>query len=112
MGDKTQLATISLAVQYKNMFSVLMGTTLAMVIADAIGIGIGVLMHKHIPEKTIKWFSASIFVLFGLVGVYKVLSLRLNILFSVSIILFIFMVTVYCGHRLSGLRAKPNLRLE
>ncbi len=76
MGDKTQLATISLAVQYRNAFSVLMGTTLAMVAADAIGITIGVIMRKHIPEKSIKWFSAIVFILFGLHGVYTVLSAR------------------------------------
>ncbi|MCX5680410.1 MAG: TMEM165/GDT1 family protein [Candidatus Omnitrophica bacterium] len=76
MGDKTQLATISLAVEYNNMLGVLMGTTLAMVIADAIGITIGVVMRRHIPEKSIKWFSAIVFILFGLHGVYKVLFTR------------------------------------
>lgn len=74
MGDKTQLATISLAVEYRNMLSVLIGTTLAMVTADAIGIMIGVVMRKHVPEKAIKWFSATVFILFGLFGIYKVLS--------------------------------------
>jgi len=74
MGDKTQLATISLAIEYKNMLGVLTGTTLAMVAADAIGIVVGVVMRKHIPEKTIKWFSAIVFILFGLHGVYKVLA--------------------------------------
>lgn len=73
MGDKTQLATISLAVKYNNMLGVLMGTTLAMVVADAFGIVIGVVMRRHIPEKTIKWFSAIVFILFGLHGVYRVL---------------------------------------
>jgi len=81
MGDKTQLATISLAVEYKNMLNVLMGTTLGMVIADAVGIIVGIVMRKHIPEKTIKWISAIIFILFGLSGVYKVLSAQLNLLF-------------------------------
>ena len=76
MGDKTQLATISLAVEYQNMFSVLMGTTLGMVIADAFGIIAGVVLKKHIPEKVIKWVSAGIFILFGSVGVAKILCLR------------------------------------
>jgi len=71
MGDKTQLATISLAVEYRHAFYVLMGTTAGMVIADAIGIIVGIVMHKHIPERAIKWISASIFILFGLVGVCK-----------------------------------------
>ena len=69
MGDKTQLATISLAVQYRNMFNVLMGTTLGMVVADAVGIIFGIVMRKHIPEKTIKWVSASIFILFGIIKI-------------------------------------------
>jgi Ca2+/H+ antiporter, TMEM165/GDT1 family len=73
MGDKTQLATISLAVKYNNMFGVLCGTTLGMIVADAIGIIIGVVMKKHIPEKIIKWVSASIFIIFGLIGVYSVI---------------------------------------
>lgn len=74
MGDKTQLATISLAVEYQNMISVLMGTTLGMVVADAFGIIVGIVLRKHIPERTIKWVSAIIFILFGLSGMYKVLS--------------------------------------
>jgi putative Ca2+/H+ antiporter (TMEM165/GDT1 family) len=73
MGDKTQLATISLAIQYQNIFYVLMGTTLGMVVADAFGIIVGVVMRKHIPEKTVKWISALIFILFGLAGIYKVI---------------------------------------
>jgi len=76
MGDKTQLATISLAVEYSNVFGVLIGTTLGMVVADAFGIVVGVVMRKHIPEKSIKWFSAIVFILFGLHGVYKVLFAR------------------------------------
>ena len=73
MGDKTQLAAISLTVQYQNAWGVLIGATLAMVAADAIGIAAGAMMHKHIPDKTIKWFSAIVFILFGLYGIYKVL---------------------------------------
>ena len=95
MGDKTQLATISLAVEYQNVFSVLMGTTLAMVTADAIGIIIGIVMRKHIPEKAIKWFSAVVFVLFGLSGVYKGLSSRLNSAYVWGIIGFISICTLF-----------------
>lgn len=74
MGDKTQLATIALAVEYQNMFHVLMGTTLGMVVADAVGIIAGIVLKKHIPDKAIKWVSASIFILFGLAGIYRVLQ--------------------------------------
>ena len=101
MGDKTQLATISLAVKYQSAISVLMGTTLGMVIADAIGIIAGIVMRKHIPEKIIKWISAIVFVLFGLIGVYKILSSRISIVSVWSILLFIGICTFYAGRCLA-----------
>jgi len=73
MGDKTQLATISLAIEYHNMFHVLMGTTLGMLFADAIGIIIGVGLKKHLPDKAIKWFSAIVFILFGITGMLRII---------------------------------------
>ncbi len=95
MGDKTQLATVSLAVEYPNALNVLMGTTLGMVIADAVGIIVGVVLRKHIPEKTIKWFSAAVFVLFGFLGVYKIISARFNSLYTLAVLSVIGGLTVY-----------------
>ncbi|MBF0215870.1 MAG: TMEM165/GDT1 family protein [Candidatus Omnitrophica bacterium] len=74
MGDKTQLATVSLAVKYDNMLQVLIGTTIGMVAADAIGIIAGIIMKKHIPERAIKYASASVFIMFGLSGIYSAIS--------------------------------------
>jgi putative Ca2+/H+ antiporter (TMEM165/GDT1 family) len=99
-GDKTQLTTISLAAQYQNAVSVLIGATLGMLLADGIGIIAGVVLGKHIPQRTIKWVSATIFLIFGLVGVYEVLpskiglaytalTLILLIVFSILAIIFI-----------------------
>lgn len=51
MGDKTQFATVALATKFpENPMGVLIGTTTGMLIADAIGIIIGVVMCKKIPE--------------------------------------------------------------
>lgn len=86
MGDKTQLATISLAVEYQNMVNVLIGTTLGMVVADSIGIIVGIVMRRHIPEKTIKWISACIFILFGIISIYKTLEGKISLIY-VGIIL-------------------------
>ncbi len=85
MGDKTQLATISLAVEYRSFVSILMGTTLGMVTADALGIIAGMAISKRIPERTIKWVSASIFVFFGLIGVYDGLLLFLDLMPTILI---------------------------
>jgi len=71
MGDKTQLATISLAVKYQTILTVWMGTTLGMMVSDAFGIVVGIVMGKKIPERIIKWGAALIFIAFGAVGLYE-----------------------------------------
>lgn len=68
MGDKTQLATVSLAAGFSNPFAVLLGTTIGMLAADGLGIIFGVVMNKKIPEKILKWLSAGIFAICGLIG--------------------------------------------
>jgi Ca2+/H+ antiporter, TMEM165/GDT1 family len=73
IGDKTQLATVTLAAKYQSIVPVWMGTTTGMVIADAFGIVIGIVIGKKIPERTVKWFAAIIFILFGLMGLYQYL---------------------------------------
>jgi putative Ca2+/H+ antiporter (TMEM165/GDT1 family) len=73
MGDKTQLATVALATKYSNIMVVWLGTTTAMIIADAIGIIIGTVMGKKIPERFVKWFASVIFMLFGVIGLYQYL---------------------------------------
>jgi len=73
MGDKTQLTTVSLAVKFGDFVPVLTGTTLGMLVADAFGIGVGIVLGKKIPEHIIKWVSAGIFILFGIWGVWNVI---------------------------------------
>jgi putative Ca2+/H+ antiporter (TMEM165/GDT1 family) len=98
MGDKTQLATISLAVEYRDMAYVLMGTTLGMVVADAIGIGVGVVMQKHIPEKVIKWVAASVFAAFGFIGLYQVLSIQIGWFYTLVILLVLAFCTALAAY--------------
>ena len=81
LGDKTQLATLSLTVQYNSPVSVLVGATLAMLVADGIGIVIGVVFCRRIPQRKLKWLSAIIFVLFGLIGVYEVLLGKVDLVY-------------------------------
>jgi putative Ca2+/H+ antiporter (TMEM165/GDT1 family) len=79
IGDKTQLATLSLAVQYDSPVTVLVGAILAMLVADGIGIVIGVVFCRRIPRHKLKWLSAIIFVLFGLIGIYEVLNSKIGL---------------------------------
>jgi len=73
MGDKTQLATVALAAEFNTIVPVWIGTTAGMLVADAIGIIAGIVLHKKIPEKKIKWFAALVFIAFGLWGLYEAL---------------------------------------
>ena len=88
-GDKTQLATISLAAQYRNVVSVLIGATFGMLLADVVGIAAGVVLGKHVPQIAIKWVSAAIFVIFGLVGVYDVLFVKIGLVYTTLILLLL-----------------------
>ncbi len=94
MGDKTQLATVALAAEYQSILAVWIGTTSAMLIADAIGIGVGILLGKKIPERTIKWTAAFIFIFFGLSGLYQLLP---N--------LYLYPIFIVCGAVILGFAA-------
>ncbi|HNR12686.1 MAG TPA: TMEM165/GDT1 family protein [Thermodesulfobacteriota bacterium] len=74
MGDKTQLATVALAAKYQSPIGVWFGTNIAMLIADAFGIILGIILNKHIPERTIKWSAALVFIGFGLFGIHENVS--------------------------------------
>jgi len=98
MGDKTQLATIALATKFPdNAIGVLVGTTTGMLIADAIGIIIGVVLCKKIPERTVKLVSAGAFMLFGFIGTYQVASQQLHWEIGTIIIVMIGLLIVTAG---------------
>lgn len=76
MGDKTQFATIALAAQFNSIIPVWLGTTTGMMLADGLGIAVGLALNKKIPEKTMKWGAAIIFIAFGIFGLYEALVVQ------------------------------------
>jgi Ca2+/H+ antiporter, TMEM165/GDT1 family len=64
LGDKTMLATITLATQH-GWFGTWLGSTVGMVAADALAILVGRLLGRHLPEKIIKYGAAALFAIFG-----------------------------------------------
>ncbi len=66
LGDKTMLATITLATT-NDPIGVWLGSTVGMVFADALAIGVGALLGARLPERAIKIFAAGAFVVFGLI---------------------------------------------
>lgn len=65
LGDKTMLATITLATQ-EGWLGTWIGSTVGMVAADALAIVVGAVLGKKLPEHVIKWGAAGLFALFGL----------------------------------------------
>lgn len=74
MGDKTQLASIALAAKYQTIWWVLAGTTIGMMISNIIGIIVGVVFGKKIPERTVKLISAAIFIIIGYLGIFEYIT--------------------------------------
>lgn len=66
LGDKTMLATITLAVR-EDWFGVWIGSTVGMVAADALAIVVGFLLGKRLPEKLIKYGAAAAFAIFAVI---------------------------------------------
>jgi len=76
-GDKTQLAAISLSVEYKSFTGVFSGAVLGMFAGDVAGIAAGGLLKKYIPQHLIRFLSALIFILLGLWGLKALLTARI-----------------------------------
>ena len=64
LGDKTMLATITLATDH-GWFGTWIGSTLGMVAADALAIVVGRALGKRLPENTIRIGAAVLFFVFG-----------------------------------------------
>jgi len=64
LGDKTMLATITLAADH-DWVGVWIGSTLGMVAADALAIMVGAIAGKHLPERVIQLVAAALFLVFG-----------------------------------------------
>ena len=65
MSDKTSLATVTLASNH-DWAGVWIGTTVGMVLADGLAIGVGILLHQRLPEQLLHVLASLLFLLFGL----------------------------------------------
>ncbi len=66
LGDKTMLATITLATK-EGVVGTWLGSTLGMVAADALAIVVGQQLGARLPERTIRIGASVLFVVFGVV---------------------------------------------
>lgn len=71
LGDKTMLATVSLAGRESSAVGVWLGSTVGMVLADAAAIALGELAGKWLPQRTIAVGAAALFVAFGAAALWS-----------------------------------------
>jgi len=69
IGDKTQLATISLGARFEGSLwasvGVWAGATIGMIIANSLAVIVGHVAGKQVPERLMKRISGGLFVAFG-----------------------------------------------
>lgn len=78
LGDKTMLATVTLATR-EGLIGTWIGSTIGMVAADALAIVIGRQLGRHLPERAVRYGAAAGFAVFGVVLLAEALPKLLNI---------------------------------
>lgn len=73
LGDKTQLAAVTLSVSSDHPLVILMGTVTGMVLVSLVGIWVGVKLGDRIPEPYMKLAASLLFTLFGVLKLYEAL---------------------------------------
>ena len=65
MGDKTQLAAMTMSAQTKRPWAVFIGASLALAAVSAIGVLVGGVAGQYVPLEWVKRIAAVLFILIG-----------------------------------------------
>lgn len=71
MGDKTQVATVALAARYHNLYAVIAGTTVGMMLANVPAVYLGEHFAGRLPVNVVHRIAAAIFVILGLLTLLR-----------------------------------------
>lgn len=72
LGDKTQLATIMMTCKTKSPVAVFIGAVLALSVVTLIGVSIGGVLPRFIPENWLKNIAAVVFIIIGLLILFGI----------------------------------------
>ena len=75
IGDKTQLATMSIAGNHPQFVAVWLGSTIGMVAADGLAIAVGAMARRSIPERSFAVLAAVLFGIFGTIALIRAATL-------------------------------------
>jgi Ca2+/H+ antiporter, TMEM165/GDT1 family len=73
LGDKTQIAALTLAAGYSNLGAVIVGTTCAMVLTNVPAVFVGHVAAERLPLKAIHYFSSVLFLVLGVIFLVRAL---------------------------------------
>lgn len=65
LGDKTQISTFALVSESRSPVSVFLGAALALVCSSFIGVLLGSVVGKIVPDRIMKFAAAAVFLGFG-----------------------------------------------
>lgn len=65
MGDKTQLAAVTLSAQTRSPMAVFLGAALALSLVSLLGVALGALLGEYLPAKALHKAAAIAFILIG-----------------------------------------------
>ena len=72
IGDKTQIATIGLAARFEQLYAVVLGTTLGMMLANVPAVILGDKLAGRLPLKAIRGTAALVFAALGIATIIVV----------------------------------------
>ena len=72
MGDKTQIATVALAARFPELWAVVAGTTLGMMLANVPAVFLGERVARAVPMTLVHGISALIFAVLGVLTLLNV----------------------------------------
>ena len=67
LGDKTQIAVLTLSARF-GWLPTFMGEAVAFIVLDALAVTVGEVLAKFVPGDVIRYVSAAIFIIFGLLS--------------------------------------------
>jgi Ca2+/H+ antiporter, TMEM165/GDT1 family len=76
LGDKTMLATVTIASQQQSFIGVWTGSSLGMVVADGLAIIVGKVLGKQLPEKLIRYGASVVFFASGVWAIVEAVKHR------------------------------------
>jgi Ca2+/H+ antiporter, TMEM165/GDT1 family len=72
IGDKTQIATIGLAARFEQLYAVVIGTTLGMMLANVPAVILGDRLAGRLPLQAIRYAAALVFAALGIATIIVV----------------------------------------